>query len=67
METPKQEWIDGQVISEGDVYDFIQWYNTMIIAKEMFEGVTKESTRWKKIVTNIKEYPMQLHPYYHRD
>ena len=23
METPKQELIDGQVISEGDVYDFI--------------------------------------------
>ena len=23
METPKQEFIDGRVISKGDVYDFI--------------------------------------------
>ena len=30
METPKQELIDGQVISKGDVYDFIQWYSTLI-------------------------------------
>ena len=55
METAKQELIDGQVISEGDVYDFIWWYNTVIIAKEMFESFTKESTRWKKIVDNIKQ------------
>ena len=44
METPKQVLIVGRVISEGDVYDFIRWYNTMIIAKKMFEGFTKEST-----------------------
>ena len=55
METPKQELIDGQVISEGDVYDFIRWYNIVIIAKEMFEIFTSESTRWKKIVDNIKQ------------
>ena len=55
METPKQESIDGWVISYGDVYDFIWWYSTMIIAKEMFESFTRESTRWKKIVHNIKQ------------
>ena len=55
METPKQELIDGRVISKGDVYDFIWWYSTVIIAKEMFESFTKESTRWKKIVDNIKQ------------
>ena len=42
METPKQELIDGQVISEGDVYDFVRWYSMVIIAKEMFESFTKE-------------------------
>ena len=47
--------IDGQVISEGDVYDFVRWYSMVIIAKEMFESFTKESTRWKKIVDNIKQ------------
>ena len=54
IETPKQELIDGQVISEGHVYDFIMWYSTVIIAKEMFESITRESTRWKKIVDNVK-------------
>ena len=55
METPKKELIAGQVIIEGDVYDFIPWYSTVIIAKEIFEGFTKESTRWKKIFDNIKQ------------
>ena len=55
METPKQELIDGQVISEGDVYDFVWWYSMVIIGKEIFESLTKESTRWKKIVDNIKQ------------
>ena len=55
METPKQELIDGRIISEGDVYDFIRWYSSVIIAKEMFESFTRESTRWKKIVDNIKQ------------
>ena len=55
METPKQELINGWVISEGGVCDFIQWYSTVIIDKEMFESFTRESTRWKKIVDNIKQ------------
>ena len=55
METLKKELIDGWVISEGGVYDFIRWYSAVIIAKEMFESFTKESTRWKKIVDNIKQ------------
>ena len=45
METPKKELIDGQVISEGDVYDFVQCYSMVIIAKEIFESFTKESTQ----------------------
>ncbi len=43
METPKQALIDGGVIREGDVYDFLGRYSVMIITKEMFECFTKES------------------------
>ena len=55
METPKQALIDGQIIGEGDIYDFLRWYSVVITAKEMFESFAKESTQWKKVIDNIKQ------------
>lgn len=48
IETPTQVLIDGRVISEGDIYDFIRWYNVVITTKKIFESFTKESPQWKK-------------------